>query len=279
MAKRSLSNKRVLLTGASSGIGWHLAQQLVAAGAVVLASARRETRLAELQCLCDSVADAHQQKMPSPTTAPSSTHRPLTYLAGDIAIDAFRHQLVSCVADRWGAVDIVINNAGVGSLGLFEDSSPEILRQVMEVNFFAPAEMMRLTFPLLKQGRQPILVNISSVLGHRAVPLKSEYCASKFALHGLSDAVRAEWKAEGVDVTLISPSTTDSEFFEHAIADSSGRNWKGKRAMRPEKVAAAALTAIRSGKQELILTLGGKSLVWLDRIWPNAANEAVRRWG
>jgi short-subunit dehydrogenase len=86
----------------------------------------------------------------------------------------------------------------------------------MEVNFFAPAEFIREALPLLQHGKQPIVMNVSSVLGHRAVPEKSEYCASKFALHGLSDALRAEFVKRGIDVLLVSPSTTASEFFDVA---------------------------------------------------------------
>ena len=87
----------------------------------------------------------------------------------------------------------------------------------MEVNFFAPAELIRAALPLLRAGRRPLIVNIGSVLGHVAVPHKSEYCASKFALHGLSDALRAELSREGIDLLLVSPSTTESEFADHVV--------------------------------------------------------------
>src|SRR6185503_10392011 len=90
------------------------------------------------------------------------------------------------------------------------------LRQVFEVNLFAPAEFIREALPALRTGTTPIVVNVGSVLGHRAVPEKSEYCASKFALHGLTDALRSELAASQVDVLLVSPSTTESEFFERA---------------------------------------------------------------
>ena len=93
----------------------------------------------------------------------------------------------------------------------------ERLRRVMEVNFFAPVELIRSAIPLLREGKRPLIVNISSVFGHRAVPRKSEYCASKFALHGFSDALRAELAREGIDVLLVSPSTTQSEFFDMVL--------------------------------------------------------------
>ena len=158
-------------------------------------------------------------------------------------------------------------------------SNPETLREVMEVNFFAPVELIRVCLPLLKLGTQPLIANISSVLGHRAVPFKTEYCASKFAIHGFSDALRAELAEQSIDLTLISPSTTDSEFFENAVADNTDRNWKGKKAMPPEKVASATVKAVEKGTHEVILTLGGKTLVLMDRLAPTLTDLAVQRWG
>src|SRR5204862_1887651 len=117
---------------------------------------------------------------------------------------------------EFGGLDALVNNAGIGALGRFDQADEARLRQVMEVNFFAPAEFVREALPHLKAGNRPIVVNIGSVLGHRAVPEKSEYCASKFALHGFSDALRAELAPLGIDVLLVSPSTTTSEFFAAA---------------------------------------------------------------
>lgn len=261
--KRSLVEKRVIVTGASSGIGRELAKQLVSSQAQVLATARRETLLHALKQEVTSLG----------------VGGPLYYLAGDITDADFRAQLVEYAVTLWGGFDILINNAGVGAMGRFADSSERVMRQVMEVNFFAPVELTRLALPHLLQGQSPIIVNIGSVLGHRAVPLKSEYCASKFALHGWSDALRAELAAAGVDVTMVSPSTTDSEFFEHAIQDQAKRNWKSGGATSVARVAAVIVRAIQRGTHDVILTLGGKSLVLLDRLAPTLADRAVERWG
>ncbi len=261
--KRKLAEKCVLVTGASSGIGRALALKLARRSARILVTARRES---ELQSLVTEIQSASPK-------APDAF-----YMAGDITDPAFRQALIDAVAQRWGRLDVLINNAGIGAMGLFEDSTPEILRQVMEVNFFAPVELIRLSIPLLKKGKQPIIVNMGSVLGHRAVPLKSEYCASKFALHGLSDALRAELDKHSIDLTMISPSTTDSDFFTHAIQDNTGKNWKSGGASSVDRVAVAALKAICNGSHDVILTWGGKSLVLLDRLAPTLADHAVRRW-
>jgi short-subunit dehydrogenase len=120
-------------------------------------------------------------------------------------------------------------------------------------------------------------VNICSVLGHRAVPLKSEYCASKFALHGFSDSLRAELVADGIDVILVSPSTTESEFFDRVIDDRSAQ--KRRSGMSPARVASATMRAIEKRRHEVIVPFEGKALVLIDRFWPSLADRIVARFG
>jgi short-subunit dehydrogenase len=164
-------------------------------------------------------------------------------------------------------------------LGPFADANETRLRQVMEVNFFAPAELTRLAIPLLEDSAQAMIVNIGSVLGHRAVPLKSEYCASKFALHGLSDAIRSELTDRGIHVLLVSPSTTDSEFFDHVIDKAAGNYRKMSKAQSPEYVAQRTIQAMQRGRHEIILSWSGWGLVWLDRLLPALADRMVAKWG
>jgi short-subunit dehydrogenase len=203
---------------------------------------------------------------------------------GDITDASLRQRLLDTAAERLGGLDLLVNNAGIGAIGYFADASSERLRRIMEVNFFAPVELTRAALPLLLAGRRPMIASVSSVLGHRAVPKKSEYCASKFALHGFCDALRAELASRGVDVLLISPSTTQSEFFDNVIE---GGGEEGK-AMLPwlklggyssRTVARKAVRAIRAGRHEIILTPGGKLLVWFDRLMPPIVNRLVARFG
>ncbi|MCA9271155.1 MAG: SDR family NAD(P)-dependent oxidoreductase, partial [Planctomycetales bacterium] len=122
------------------------------------------------------------------------------------------------------------------------------------------------------------VVNIGSVLGHFAVAKKSEYCASKFALHGFSDALRLELAPLGVDVLLVSPSTTQSEFFEQVIDRPAGDQMPvSSRPMSAEAVARATVDAIERGRRETILTLGGKAVVWADRLAPSLLSRVLAR--
>ena len=261
MPYRTLQDKRAVVTGASSGIGWHLVQQLTAEGVSVIACARRAELLSDL---------SKQVQSHGGTCIP---------FVGDITSEENRQKIME-VADReLGGLDILINNAGIGAMGRFDESAEARLRKVFEVNFFAITEMIRISLPSLKQGHTPIIVNMSSVLAHRAAPLKSEYCASKFALHGFSDALRAELANDSVDLLLVSPSTTDSEFFDHAIEDTTGKNWKTRGAMPPSIVASKTIRAMKKGKHEIILTHGGRLIVWMDRLIPGIANRIMARYG
>ena len=267
--KRTIADKRVILTGASSGIGWHLALQLAQQGAHVIASARRTARLDELVETFKTNQDANTSTKPG-------TIIPVT---GDVCDRDLQQQLIDTCDQQFGGVDLLINNAGIGAMGRFDDADADRMRKVFDVNFFAIAELTRLALPKLKLGNDALIVNMSSILAHRAAPLKSEYCASKFALHGFSDSIRAELAADDVRLLLVSPSTTDSEFFDSAIEDQTGKNWKKRGSMPPDVVAAKTIRAIRKRKHEIIMTHGGRFLVWLDRLVPGVANRIMARYG
>ncbi|GAA4439486.1 SDR family NAD(P)-dependent oxidoreductase [Bremerella cremea] len=259
--RRKLDGLRMLITGASSGIGRSMAILAAEAGAKLLLTARREDRLEELLGVLHAKGcDAR-------------------YVVGDITDPAHRQRLVERAESDFRGLDVLVNNAGVGAYGSFEDATPERLRTLMEVNFFAPVELTRLVLPILEKGTTPAVCNISSVLAHRAVPGKSEYCASKFALHGFSDALRAEVSSKGIDVILVSPSTTSSEFAAAVIEKRGKVPAKGKFVRTPHNVAVAALRAIRLGRHEIIPSKTGFAMILLDRLCPSLADWAVAKFG
>ena len=259
MARRRLTNCRAIVTGASSGIGRAIARRLAEEGVQLMLTARRESRL---QDLADELAPFHTK---------------VQVLAGDITDPAHRQRLLAETQQRLGGLDLLINNAGIGAIGPFLDADEDRLRRVMEVNFFAPVQLIRESSQLLAAGNSPMVVNIASVLGHRAVPAKVEYCASKFALHGFSDALRAELAQIGIDVLIVSPSTTQSEFFDH-LGTSSDES-PTRRGMPAKVVASHTVRAIKQGRHEVILSMGGKLLVWLDRICPPLMNRLIAKFG
>ncbi len=246
----------MLVTGASSGIGRAIALQLARDRASLLLTARRAERLDQV---VQQVAMLGGQAV---------------HQVGDITDGQHRARLIATARTQLGGLDILINNAGSGGIGAFARAEPERLRRIMEVNFLSIADLIREALPLLRDSPLATIVNIGSVLGHCAVPRKSEYCASKFALHGFTDALRMELQPEGIDVLLVSPSTTDTEFFARATG-SSAATGAGRWSMSPEAVAWHTVRAIRRGRREVILSWGGKLLVWCDRLLPGITSRIL----
>ncbi|QDV23017.1 SDR family NAD(P)-dependent oxidoreductase [Aureliella helgolandensis] len=260
MAKRSFAGKRVILTGASSGIGWYLASDLVRAGAYVVIAGRRSERLQQLR-----LSFGNPQKR-------------LIAVTGDITDAEHRQTLVTTAVEQLGGIDLVINNAGMGAIGNFADASAERLRRIMEVDFFGATELTRLALPHLKRGNQPAIGIVSSVLAHRAVPGKSEYCAAKFALRGWAESLRVELKPAGIDVCNVAPSTTRSEFFDSLLETARGTQSRSAGSQSPEYVARNILKALRQRKRDLILSPGGKSLVWLGKFAPRFTDQLLLKY-
>lgn len=258
MSKRNLDGKRVLLTGASSGIGWYLAQELVQAGASVVVTARRHERLKQLV-----------------ETLPSGAR--CKAVAGDICDPAHRQSLVDESVKHLGGLDLLINNAGVGAIGSFQTASPERARKLFEINFFAAVELSRLALKHLQLGNQPAICLINSVLGYRGVPEKSEYCATKFALRGWSESLRVELKPVGIDVLSMAPSTTDSEFFQSLLDTRPGAQSRSLGKQSPRYVAKKIIQAIRKGRAETVLSFGGRFLVWGSRFCPRITEYVLTK--
>ncbi len=261
MTNRTFAGKRVLLTGASSGIGWYLASELVRAGAYVVITSRREDRLQQLRL------------------AFGNPKRRLIAVPGDLADPKHREHLVDTAVKQLGGLDIVVNNAGIGAVGPFEEASPERIRRVFEVDFFAVTELTRLALPHLHRGNQPAICVVSSVLGHRAMPYKSEYCAAKFALRGWTESLRLELRSSKIDVVTISPSTTQSEFFDTLVDSQPYQKTTSFGVQTAEYVAKSILGAVKRGKRELILSPAGKALVWLSRLAPRLVDSLVFEFG
>ncbi len=118
---------------------------------------------------------------------------------------------------------------------------------------------------------------VNSVLGHRAVPNKSEYCAAKFALRGWADSLRLELRPHGIDVISVSPSTTRSEFFEALVDTVKGTQSASLGSQSAEAVARHIMRSLRKRRRDTILTPGGKALVWLNRLAPKLTDELLFR--
>ncbi|MEX2167997.1 MAG: SDR family NAD(P)-dependent oxidoreductase [Pirellulales bacterium] len=261
MARRTLNGLRALVTGASSGIGREIALELVRNGVDLVLVARRAQAL---RTLVAEVQELGRRAVP---------------IAGDVTDAAVRRQALDAAREQLGGLDLLVNNAGVSAHGRFAEGGPEVLRQIMEVNFFAPAEMIRDAVPLLLDGQTPMVVNVSSILGRRGIPLNAEYCASKFALTGFSEALRAELAGEGIDVLVVSPGTTETELFDSLLEEREKPAWAKSRGVTPEYVARATVKAIRRGKHEIVPNWQGWGLLLANRIAPRVVDRVMKRLG
>ncbi len=257
--RRTIAGSRMLITGASQGIGKALAEMAAARGAKVLAVARSVELLREL------ASDA------------KSKGQVLEILQADITNSADRHRMVEAAQLGFGGLDVLVNNAGIGATGHFADCGPERLRQIMEVNFFGLTETMRAFLPLLKKGQKPAIVNISSIAGKRGIPARSEYSASKFAVQGFSEAIRAELAKDDIDVLVVCPGLTQTNFSRNMLEQKAKVPMDHMRGMTSEQVAAATLRAIEKGRNETTLTFKGKLICLVSRFLPRFADFFVKK--
>ncbi len=262
MARRNLENKRVLLTGASRGIGRFLALELARQHCRLLVVARSGGPLEEL------VDELKQQGAATAEAFP-----------GDVSDPQFRQRIVEYVRSEWGALDVLINNAGVSAHGRFAHHDEQVLRQIMEVNFYAPTELTRLTLPLLAEGEDALIVNLGSILGHRGMPHNSEYSASKFALRGWSEALRTELHSRGIEVLVVSPGTTETEFFDHLLTKTDSLPWGKQKGISPEAVARQVVRAMRLRRTEIYPNWRGRLLVAVNRWVPKLVDRVMNRFG
>jgi short-subunit dehydrogenase len=257
--RRSITGSRILITGASQGIGKALAEAAAARGAKLLVCARKVELLQEL---------AQQIRAKGGI---------IEVVQADITSPDDRRRMVEAADKAFGGLDILVNNAGIGATGHFADCSAERLRQIMEVNFFGLTETTRVFLPMLKKGNKPAIVNVSSIAGKRGIPARSEYSASKFAVQGFSEALRAELAKDDIDVLVVCPGLTQTNFSHNMIEQKALVQLDHMRGMTPEDVAAHTIKAIEKGYNETCLTLNGKLMVLVSRFLPWVADIVVKR--
>ncbi len=257
--RRAIAGLRILITGASQGIGRALAEGAARRGARVLAAARSDSLLQEL---AESV---HAEGFALDT------------VVADVTSPDDRRRMTEAARACLGGLDVLVNNAGIGATGHFADVSPDRMRKIMEVNVFGLTETTRACLPLLCDGCRPAVVNISSVAGKRGIPARSEYSASKFAVQGFSEALRAELAPEGIDVLLVCPGLTQTNFSQNMLEQKAKVRMDHMRGMTAEQVADATLRALERGRRETYLTAQGKLMIYVSRFLPRLADRIAAK--
>ena len=259
MPYRKLDGLRVLVTGASQGIGRALCVAAARRGCKVLAAARSRPLLDELAAEVRAAGGTVET------------------VAADVTSPADRQAMADAALRHFGGLDVLVNNAGIGATGHFMDSDPQTLRTIFETNFFGLTETTRVFLPLLRLGTTPAIVNVSSVVGKRALPARSLYSSSKFAVAGFSEAIRAELAKDGIDVIVVSPGLTQTNFSKNMLEQKAKMKLDHMRGMTSEQVADATLRAIERGTYDVTLTLRGKLMVLVNRFFPWVVDFFARR--
>jgi short-subunit dehydrogenase len=256
---RDLTGSRAIVTGASGGIGRAIVVELADAGAKVAAAARSLNKLEKL------AADLRERG------------REVLSVGCDVTRPEDRERLVRTVTEAWGGLDLLVNNAGVASWGHFATSTEEINRTILEVNFFAPVELTRVAMPYLTEGRQPAVVNITSMCGRRGMPAWPEYSASKAALVGMSEAWRGEFARFGVDVITVVPGLTKTELNDHLLRKDGRADLPFDKGMDPAEVARRVVAALRVGKTEVVLGSEARKILLVNKFAPRFLNRRIAR--
>lgn len=253
------NTEKVLITGASAGIGRATALLYAEKGAALYLVARRRDRLQEVSDECRERGAAE-----------------VRLGVFDLSEVGSGERLVADAVSQLGRVDVLILNAGYGCFKPVYEYPSEKMARMWQVNFQSPYESIQEALPGLLARRSGHIVLVSSVLGKKGIPYSAPYCATKFALVGLGQSIRGELRDFGIGVSVICPGYTSTEFHEVAALES-GKGSVGRpmRAQGPESVAAAILEAVRRNSAEVHLTWQAKAILVVDRISNRLANRIM----
>lgn len=256
--RETLEGRVAIVTGASSGIGEATAREFASRGASVVLAARNAGKISELE---KSLSGAGYR-----------TLAVVTDVSDRDSVD----EMVRRTVEAFGTVDILVNNAGLGLSGRIEDLRAGDLRQVFEVNTVGPLNCIQAVLPHMGRGAR--IINVSSVVGKRSVPKVGGYCATKFALNALTDALRVEVADRGVSVTSVYPGTTRTAFRENSRrTGDEKRGWR-PRAVGAEKVAKRIADAAERAPRDAYVTLSDRLYVAVTVLLPGLTDRLLRLW-
>ncbi len=254
------SNKVVIVTGGSDGIGRALIGLLIEAGAKVATCGRQYDKLYALQLEFSQFL--------------------LHTMVCDVSNEDECKRFIDSTVETFGTIDILINNAGISMRSLFDDTDTDVIRRLMDVNFMGAVYCTKAALPFITKQKGTI-VGISSTAGYRGLPGRSGYSASKFALQGWLESLRTELMYSGVHVMWVSPGFTASNI-RYAALNNKGIS-QGESALDESKLMSAEscaryiLNAIEKRKRVLVLTFTGKFTVFLNKFFPSLADRLVHR--
>jgi len=256
------SGQAVLITGGAGGLGTAMATAFAHEGARVMLADHNESALGEAGVHLAEAGIGVQTTLCDVTDA-----------------DACR-AAVAATCEAFGRLDVLVNNAGLTHVSAFADTHVAVYRRVMDVNFFGALHMTQAALPHLRSARGRIVV-MSSIAGFAPLLARTGYCASKHALHGCFDTLRAELRPEGVSVTLVCPSFVDTHFARAGLGgDGAPLHFERAtlgRLLTPGHVAAAVCDSAWKRRARIILSPTGKLAWWVSRLAPAYYERAMAR--
>jgi short-subunit dehydrogenase len=251
-------DKVVMVTGGTDGIGKALVEELLNRGAKVATCGRNHDKLYQLQS--------------------SYASYPLHTMVCDVSNENDCRRFIETTLKVYGQIDILINNAGISMRALLKDTTAEVIRKVMDINFFGTVYCTKYALPSIMQ-RKGTIVGVSSIAGYRGLPGRSGYSASKFALQGWLEAIRTELMNEGVHVMWVCPGFTTSNI-RHAALNKEGLShgetpMDEDKMMTAEECARRILKAVEKKKRSVVMTFQGKQTVFLNKFFPKLADRFV----
>jgi len=257
----SLTGRVAVITGASSGIGRASAALLARQGVMVMLGARRADRLE--QAVRDIEASGGRAAA----------------LVTDVTRDTDVTALVTKARDMFGRLDIMICNAGFGYYGTLEETPPDIMRRMMDVNFMGTFLGARAALPIFRAQNSGHLIVVSSIVGRRGIPLMGGYSATKAAQVGLVESLRAEFAETPIHVTCVYPVSTHTEFREAMVRDF-GHSVSGLGPKQPvDAVADAIVRCIRHPRAEVYPHAKSRGLAVINAVAPALTDRLVRKYG
>ncbi|MFH1868387.1 MAG: SDR family oxidoreductase [Candidatus Omnitrophota bacterium] len=252
-----LKDKVVVITGASSGIGRSLAVKLFDAGCYIALASRDENKLKEL------------------TGQLGGDSKRCLVLPTDVSDKSQVDNMIDKALEVFKKIDILINCAGLGIYGKVASSDIEQIRYIFEVNFFGTVYAIQKAYPIMSKAEGGCIVNISSVAGFRAWPNNGYYCAAKHAVNAITDSLRLEAKSDNIDVLLVMPGTTNTDFISNSLNVAEEVKKSPPMDMTPDEVARHVIDAIRKRKNRIVLTAKGKIIYILNRISPSLTERLL----
>lgn len=255
-----MENKVVIITGGSSGIGKALAYEFGHKGSQIVITGRDESKLE--------------------ATKTDLTAKGIDVLTirADVSQESDNNLMVEKTLEKYGKIDILINNAGISMRALFEDLHLDVIRKVMDINFYGTVYATKYCLPYILENKGSI-IGISSIVGYRGTPARTAYSASKYAMQGFLEVLRTEVMKRGVHVLVACPGFTGSNIRKTALlADGSIQGdtpREEEKLMTAEEVAKEIYKATQKRKRDLILTTQGKLVVFLNKWFPSMMDKIV----